>query len=960
MKSQNGLKKTSTALGLLGALIVAPLYAVKVWLKTDYTDFDVYYKAASRMAAGNWAEVYSLSDGASPFRYAPVTLPLLRPFAELSHDGAKMLWYALQYFWFSAGFYFLYLTLQRILRHSPSGPTSTGKPTSGSDALWMTSLAFLFVLRFCLDCFTIGQVSSLLFMCFCASLYAWVSWKSSGAGTALLVPALVKIGPGFLYPLFLHSRPKARLQAVTAPLLTSIIAVSLSALWIGSLSRNQFLWSHWSLMVRADSAYYDASHYGSQSVKSALLRMVNSHWISLQTCHELYIFAAIVLCGSVLLFWMGRTPKRPMGRAATFALGLFPYLWIMPETFKYSLTVLAIPASLLFADLLTQPYSHTQAQSNRKTSIFALAVGILCLSLAGKDILGDTLFFGFQKASLPLIATFLLGWATFKLAWKESRDTAFTRELKNILASNQTAPWHRDEIQPKFKVSVLVPLPMQASVSLNGDAVIDFLTETAESLAKQTDGSFEILVQPYGDLISEFNPLWIALKEKQTEIPQLQLLHLRLPESHFPTRNAALRDSFLQSSGSVVFTANLVQPCGPEFYQEALKLLCSGASLVRGNRRHQATRFKIPVRLLPIVYQRHRLGLRFNRLIRLLLPLKATDTHSGFLGMTREFARVAFALQSSYGFLFDLEISLIAQAYHVTEKDLTLTVILAEEKSQRRMFLETLSILMGLPRLVLRVRSQYYLPIKLDQNFTADDWGLTPEVNQGILDLARAGIVKRVSVMADAAYITTHLQELQELPRVELGLHFDLTYGKSRPRDILLRWIRPGRNVEELKSQVRQEFRRQMEKLKKMGIEVRYLDGHHHIHLVPGIMDALSSEIRHENIRLVRCPFDPSLWLTPRFGLNILSIFASRRIKALGFDSLPCFYPQNGHFRDPGLLRTSLAKHHGYEIIVHPARRNDLTELNIADPYRDGRVTEYRALKMLAHTRGLAPEGAHD
>jgi len=37
-----------SALATIAALVVLPLYAVKVHLKVDYTDFLVYHRAASR------------------------------------------------------------------------------------------------------------------------------------------------------------------------------------------------------------------------------------------------------------------------------------------------------------------------------------------------------------------------------------------------------------------------------------------------------------------------------------------------------------------------------------------------------------------------------------------------------------------------------------------------------------------------------------------------------------------------------------------------------------------------------------------------------------------------------------------------------------------------------------------------------------------------------------------------
>jgi predicted glycoside hydrolase/deacetylase ChbG (UPF0249 family) len=36
---------------------------------------------------------------------------------------------------------------------------------------------------------------------------------------------------------------------------------------------------------------------------------------------------------------------------------------------------------------------------------------------------------------------------------------------------------------------------------------------------------------------------------------------------------------------------------------------------------------------------------------------------------------------------------------------------------------------------------------------SADDWGLSPDINEGILDLARRGIVRRVSVLSSGSFV---------------------------------------------------------------------------------------------------------------------------------------------------------------------------------------------------------------
>jgi predicted glycoside hydrolase/deacetylase ChbG (UPF0249 family) len=252
----------------------------------------------------------------------------------------------------------------------------------------------------------------------------------------------------------------------------------------------------------------------------------------------------------------------------------------------------------------------------------------------------------------------------------------------------------------------------------------------------------------------------------------------------------------------------------------------------------------------------------------------------------------------------------------------------------------------------LRYRAGCYSPRRArPQGITADDWGITPGVNHGILELARLGVVRRVSMMAHAGYLLEGLDELKAIPELSLGLHFDLTLGKSPPGRVLKHWLRArasgGRELARLQEEARSELRAQLGVLRAAGVRPTHLDGHHHIHLVPGMLDALAPVIREAGIRQVRLPADPALlWRKP--ALWLLTRLAARDFRRLGFESLPCFYPQARHFGDQGRLRLELGRNPQAEVIVHPASENDLPRLSIPDSYTTGRVTEYRALRMLS------------
>ncbi|MEO5969375.1 MAG: hypothetical protein ABIQ95_05570, partial [Bdellovibrionia bacterium] len=541
--------QATIGISFLLALITLPLYAVKVAEKTDYTDFSVYYRAALRMKLGDWSQIYSLRDGASPFRYSPIFLPFFRPFAELGLPAAQLAWYFLQFSCFGLGFYFIYLTLSTF-----QAPKKTLKTKSPS--LLITCISFLFVLRFCLDTFTIGQVSSLMFLGFTVGLYAWVVRLPILFSIGLLIPTLFKIGPGFLFGVFASSRFKEKQKGILATLSVIGVCGLTSSLFLGSWSLIRDLWRSWTEIVLKDSQYYDASHYGSQSLKSFLLRSMNSGWITPQTAQSIYLFLAFFVCGGILIFWLSRRPRSYFGRGLFYSTGIFAYLWLMPETFKYSLTPLAIPVALILAGFARNSRRGI-APGIRQThamSLIALGFGILTLSLAGKDIIGDTLFFGFQIHSLPFLATILLAIEIFRLAWTESVPAtglaAFVRSALEAISPmrKQLGPWASlplPLIHRELRASLLLPIPLNASLLLDKDLTSKIITETYDLLKSQepkgSQSSFEIILIVYGDRISLLHPTYQTLLLAAQGKKEIRILQY---EEH-NGRASALRAGFL-------------------------------------------------------------------------------------------------------------------------------------------------------------------------------------------------------------------------------------------------------------------------------------------------------------------------------------------------------------------------------------------------------------------------------
>jgi len=140
----------------------------------------------------------------------------------------------------------------------------------------------------------------------------------------------------------------------------------------------------------------------------------------------------------------------------------------------------------------------------------------------------------------------------------------------------------------------------------------------------------------------------------------------------------------------------------------------------------------------------------------------------------------------------------------------------------------------------------------------ADDFGFTPDVNRGIVDAHRRGILTATTLMANGAAFDDAIRLARETPALDIGCHLvligerSLVSGKPYPPTVtrLLaalarREIRP---YEELRAQVRY--------ILDAGIRPTHLDTHKHTHLAPPVLEAVARIADEFDIRWVRRPFD--------------------------------------------------------------------------------------------------------
>lgn len=134
----------------------------------------------------------------------------------------------------------------------------------------------------------------------------------------------------------------------------------------------------------------------------------------------------------------------------------------------------------------------------------------------------------------------------------------------------------------------------------------------------------------------------------------------------------------------------------------------------------------------------------------------------------------------------------------------------------------------------------------------ADDFGFTRDVNRGIVEAHRRGILTATTLMATGAAFDDAVGLARENPALDIGVHLVLVGEPPFPisvaqlmREMLLGHIR-----------IYEELRAQVRRVRDAGLEPTHLDTHKHTHLLPPVLDAVVRLSEEYKIPWVRRPFD--------------------------------------------------------------------------------------------------------
>ena len=167
-----------------------------------------------------------------------------------------------------------------------------------------------------------------------------------------------------------------------------------------------------------------------------------------------------------------------------------------------------------------------------------------------------------------------------------------------------------------------------------------------------------------------------------------------------------------------------------------------------------------------------------------------------------------------------------------------------------------------------------------------DDFGLSPQVNAGILHAHQHGILTNTSLMVTAPAWEEAVEMARSTPSLGVGLHLTLVQGRAALSARQLSAITDSDGdfannptlaglqyffSKRARDEVRAECRAQLERFLETGVRLSHIDGHLNIHMHPVVMDALcrlKEEYDIPAMRLTREDIAGNLAIDPRHALR--------------------------------------------------------------------------------------------
>jgi predicted glycoside hydrolase/deacetylase ChbG (UPF0249 family) len=248
----------------------------------------------------------------------------------------------------------------------------------------------------------------------------------------------------------------------------------------------------------------------------------------------------------------------------------------------------------------------------------------------------------------------------------------------------------------------------------------------------------------------------------------------------------------------------------------------------------------------------------------------------------------------------------------------------------------------------------------------ADDLGLHPRIDEGILEARRRGILTSASLLANGRTAPEAILLAQEAD-LRLGVHLCLVTGLdpvlplSRVRSLaphgrfregwaalVKAWMAGRVRLDE----ARDELRAQLRRARELGADVDHLDAHQHVHVLPGLARVVKEIALEERLPLrwpVERPRPVSLKAKVLAALGKVAGRPERSLELLGLS-------RSGALDERALLEVLDGMPEGdFELMCHPGREPEKVPEDPA--WRYGWELEVNALTSEAVRRKVEERG---
>ncbi len=171
---------------------------------------------------------------------------------------------------------------------------------------------------------------------------------------------------------------------------------------------------------------------------------------------------------------------------------------------------------------------------------------------------------------------------------------------------------------------------------------------------------------------------------------------------------------------------------------------------------------------------------------------------------------------------------------------------------------------------------------------TADDFGISKEVNEAVEDGHKNGVLTAASLMIAEPFALDAVERAKGMPRLGVGLHVALSRAQpaSDPKDIpdLVDdngWLRAdlvGAGfrfffLPTIRRQLATEIKAQFDAFARTGLPLDHVNAHNHLHLHPTVLSIILKLGKNYGMRAIRLPKDRNakglgaVFLTPWLAL---------------------------------------------------------------------------------------------